>query len=144
MLLLPSKQCVMYTPPLTIIQFQFDLTLCAEGDCQLKQRFIRSRYLLLPCYSGEENALVYETILQHVASVPGSFGGKGKPKMLMRDDAAAISKAVNSVFGPDTQQLNCLFHSLQACWRWVMSNVQNTVSDVKIIKLCYKYSVAHG
>lgn len=47
-----------------------------------------------------------------------AFGGEGQPKIFMTDDSLAERKALKSVF-PQSKLLLCLFHVLQAMWRWL-------------------------
>ncbi|KAK3926335.1 Protein FAR-RED ELONGATED HYPOCOTYL 3 [Frankliniella fusca] len=49
-----------------------------------------------------------------------SFGGRGKqgPKIIMTDDSSAERNSLRAVF-PDSVLLLCIFHVLQAYWRYV-------------------------
>nr|XP_054770098.1 uncharacterized protein LOC129277934 isoform X2 [Lytechinus pictus] len=49
-----------------------------------------------------------------------SFGGRGVqgPALIMTDDSAAEQNALSHVF-PASQTLLCVFHVLQATWRWL-------------------------
>lgn len=51
---------------------------------------------------------------------PGCFGGRGVagPRVFMTDDSVAERKALNAVY-PQSVLLLCVFHILQATWRWL-------------------------
>ncbi|XP_031327708.1 uncharacterized protein LOC116158967 [Photinus pyralis] len=49
------------------------------------------------------------------------FGGYGFPQILMSDDSAAERNALESVF-PESRKLLCIFHLLQAFWRWLWNS----------------------
>ncbi|KAF0725292.1 Uncharacterized protein FWK35_00032336, partial [Aphis craccivora] len=51
---------------------------------------------------------------------PNCFGGLEHPKIIMTDDSIAEKNAIKEVW-PLTTQLLCLFHLIQAEWRWLMS-----------------------
>lgn len=53
--------------------------------------------------------------------LPGdAFYGRGElgPKVVMTDDCKALRQALQNVF-PQTTPLLCVFHVLQAMWRWL-------------------------
>jgi len=49
---------------------------------------------------------------------PTAFGGRGEPLVIMTDDSSAERNALKSVF-PHSNLLLCIFHVLQAMWRWL-------------------------
>jgi len=59
----------------------------------------------------------------------GSFYGKGEsgPDIFMTDDSATEKASLKQVF-PKSKQLLCIFHFLQAMWRWLW-NAKNGISD---------------
>ena len=69
-----------------------------------------------------ESEMVIEAALKLYCSIlPQScFGGRGiqGPVLFMTDDSAAEQNAIRHVF-PASQCLLCVFHVLQATWRWL-------------------------
>lgn len=49
---------------------------------------------------------------------PAVFNNKNHPKNFMTDNSAAEIEAIKSVW-PESQNLLCIFHVLQAVWRWL-------------------------
>ncbi len=46
------------------------------------------------------------------------FGGQGHPDVFMTDDSATEKATLRALF-PESDQKLCLFHVLQALWRWL-------------------------
>ena len=47
-----------------------------------------------------------------------AFGAKGFPQVIMTDDCESLRQALEIVF-PEAILLLCIFHVLQAVWRWL-------------------------
>jgi len=60
-----------------------------------------------------------------------SFGGRGQlgPELIMTDDSAAEYAAFSKVF-PRSHHLLCIFHFLQACYRWLMKHIRLSARKV--------------
>ena len=59
----------------------------------------------------------------------GCFGGRGAdagPQVFMTDDSTAERRAINAVF-PQATLVLCVFHVLQAAWRWLW-NGNNSIA----------------
>nr|CAB3263138.1 uncharacterized protein LOC104265534 [Phallusia mammillata] len=65
--------------------------------------------------------------LQLLKTMLGEFGFHYtcSPKVFMTDDCAAETNALHEVW-PDSSQLLCIFHVLQAVWRWLFA-VKNAI-----------------
>ena len=66
------------------------------------------------------------------------FGGKGRPQVFMTDDSKAEINALKHVF-PDSTTLLCIFHLLQALWRWLWNGSHNIhIHDRKPLMQCFR------
>ncbi|CAL4174500.1 unnamed protein product [Meganyctiphanes norvegica] len=92
--------------------------------------------------SDGQNEESYAKGFQMVLQITDGYGfyGKGSPKIIMTDDGLAERNALNQIF-PEAILLLCIFHFLQAFWRWVLisqhgidkSERQETFSALKKI-----------
>ncbi|XP_029907617.1 uncharacterized protein LOC115359339 isoform X1 [Myripristis murdjan] len=56
----------------------------------------------------------------------GGFFGRKQPQVVMTDDCRALRQSLQAVF-PEAKLLLCVFHQLQAMWRWLW-NAHNGVA----------------
>ena len=71
--------------------------------------------------TSESQSIIKAALQLYCGLLPdGCFGGKGKrgPSLFMTDDCHAEQQAIQDVF-PETVCLLCIFHVLQAAWRWL-------------------------
>lgn len=66
---------------------------------------------------SEENYTVAFSLLKKLLG-PDAFNKHGHPQVIMTDDSRAEKNALKIVF-PESTQLLCFFHVLQALWRWL-------------------------
>lgn len=68
---------------------------------------------------------LYQSILP-----PNCFAGRGRqgPQIFMTDDCVAEQKALRHTF-PQSVLLLCVFHVLQATWRWIWDAKNNIPKD---------------
>lgn len=71
----------------------------------------------------EENYTQAFKLLRDTLKTDG-FGGYGFPQIFMSDDSTAERNALESVF-PESRKLLCIFHLLQAFWRWLWNSKNN-------------------
>ena len=62
----------------------------------------------------------------------GAFGGRGAsgPSCVMTDDSASERNALKATW-PEATQLLCIFHVLQATWRWLFNQKHGIRHQVK-------------
>ncbi|TDH08226.1 hypothetical protein EPR50_G00095590 [Perca flavescens] len=58
----------------------------------------------------------------------GSFFGREQPQVIMTDDCKALRQSLQAVF-PNAKLLLCMFHQLQAMWRWLWSGRNGVVKQ---------------
>ena len=67
-----------------------------------------------------------------------SFGGRGSdlgPRIVMRDDSSAENAAIAQTW-PNAKQLQCIFHVLQAIWRWLWDSDNHISKQHRPYLLC--------
>ncbi|CAI6377696.1 unnamed protein product [Macrosiphum euphorbiae] len=73
----------------------------------------------------QQTAVAYEKGFKMLMdNFPLCFNGLTYPKIIMTDDSMAEKKAIQEIW-PQTTQILCIFHFLQAEWRWLMSSSSN-------------------
>ena len=71
--------------------------------------------------TAETEAVIKSALQLYTSILPAkSFGGRGLqgPRVFMTDDCQAEQNALHQVF-PSSTLLLCVFHVLQATWRWL-------------------------
>lgn len=89
--------------------------------------------------TSESAAILTKALEIYKSMLPSeSFGGKGRdigPEIVMRDDSAAENAAISQVW-PNTKQLQCIFHVLQAVWRWLWDSDNQIAKADRPYLLC--------
>ena len=81
--------------------------------------------------SSESKATITAALKLYTSILPEQcFGGRGQqgPKLFMTDDCTAQHNAIRNVV-PDATCLLCVFHVLQATWRWLWDNRNQIPKD---------------
>lgn len=78
---------------------------------------------------SKENYTLAFRLLKNLIGSDG-FYGKGFPSIIMSDDSTAERKALAEVF-PHTSLLLCIFHVMQAVWRWLWDTNNKIQKDDK-------------
>ena len=67
------------------------------------------------------------------------FGGRGAagPRVIMTDDSTSERNALGAVW-PEARLLLCIFHVLQAAWRWLFSQKNGIRQQVNV---CLSFNV---
>ena len=83
-------------------------------------------------------------VISMITFVTDAFGGRGSagPQILMTDDSASERNALHSVW-PDATRLLCVFHVLQATWRWLFSH-KNGIRQQVNAHLLFNAMVTYG
>ena len=102
-----------------------DTTSCIDRtNCSLTVMLCASPLAALPLgiiISSGQDEYCYVTGFNLLKTMLGdsAFFGKLHPAVFMTDDGEAEKNALKTVW-PLTQQLLCVFHVLQAVWRWIL------------------------
>lgn len=96
-------------------------------------------FILSPCQAGAvplavlitsgQSEEAYSTAFKLLKTqLPGAFGNRGFPQTAFTDNSAAEINAIKNTW-PSTKHLLCIFHVLQAIWRWLWDSGNNILSD---------------
>ncbi|XP_066440463.1 uncharacterized protein [Eleutherodactylus coqui] len=98
--------------------------------------------------SSESEKVLFQALQDYkLLLTESAFGGRGQlgPVVFLTDDSKAEQNAIKKVF-PSASRLLCIFHILQAAWRWLLdskhgiSKLARQESFTKIRKLLYSSS----
>lgn len=96
----------------------FLLTPCAAGAAPLG----------VICTQGQSEEAYYSGFDLIKNNLKNAFGGQGYPKIFLTDNSAAEINALKSVW-PKSTSLLCIFHVMQAVWRWLWDSKNNINKD---------------